>query len=69
VGVRVGVAYSRNKLVLRTRLRQTCAAYKGNSFRDIRVHTYDFLKFSYLRFFEVCWRLLGVKEGVEIDRY
>jgi len=49
VGVRVGVAYSLNKLALRTRLRNSHIPISHfsifDSFRDIRVHTYDFLKF------------------------
>jgi len=48
VNVRVGVAYSRNKLALRTRLRNLNLKSQFSifdSFRDIRVHTYDFLKF------------------------
>jgi len=63
--VRVGVAYSRNKLALRTRprnlkLRSLFTIF--DSFRAIRVHIYDFLKF------------VGVKVGVanifvSIDRY
>jgi len=46
VGVREGVAYWRKKLALRTWLRNL------NSFRDIRVHIYEFLK------------IVGVKVGV-----
>jgi len=48
VGVRVDVAYSRNKLALRTRLRNPNLQSQFSifdHFRDIRVHTYDFLKF------------------------
>jgi len=48
VDVRVGVAYSRKKLALRTRLRNLNLKSQFSvfdSFRDIRVHTYDFLKF------------------------
>jgi len=48
VGVRVGVAYSRNKRTLRTRLRnlnQKSQFSIFDSFRDNRVHDYDFLKF------------------------
>jgi len=48
VGVRVGVAYSRNKLALRLRLRNLNLKSQFSifdSFPDIRVHTYDFLKF------------------------
>jgi len=48
VGVRVGVAYSCNKLTLRTRLRNLNLGSKFSifdSFRDIHVHIYDFLKF------------------------
>jgi len=46
--VRVGVAYFRNKLALRTRLRNLNLRSHFSifdSFRDIRVHTYDFFKF------------------------
>jgi len=45
VGVRVGVAYSRNKLALRSRLRNLNLKSQTStfdSFRDIRVHIYDF---------------------------
>jgi len=48
VKVRVAVAYSRNKLALRTRLRNLnlkSQFFVFDSFRDIRVHIYDFLKF------------------------
>jgi len=48
VGVRVGVPYSRNKLALRKGLRNLNLKSLFStfySFRDIRVHTYDFLKF------------------------
>jgi len=48
VHVRVGVAYSRNKLALRTRLRNLNLISHFSifdSFREVRVHTYDFLKF------------------------
>jgi len=44
----VGVAYSRNKLALRSRLRTlnlTSQFFIFDSFRDVRVHMYDFLKF------------------------
>jgi len=69
VGVKAGVAYSRNKLVLRSRLRNLNLVSPFSifdSFQDIDVHIYDFLKFvgdlwaSYVRFFEVCGRLMGV---------
>jgi len=62
VGVKVGVAYSRNQLALRTRLRnlnlKTQFSFFG-IFRDISVHIFDFLKF------------VGVKVGVvgSIDGY
>jgi len=55
VGVRVGVAYSSNKLSLRTTLRNLNLKFQFSIFdilRDIRVHIYDFLK------------LVGVKMGV-----
>jgi len=42
------VAYSRNKLALRTRLRNLNLRSEfpiSDSFRDINVHIYDFLKF------------------------
>jgi len=42
------VTYSRNKLTLRTKLRNLHLQSQFSifdSFRDIRVHTYDFLKF------------------------
>jgi len=55
VGVRVGVAYSRKKLALRSRLRNLNLRFPFSifdSFRDIDVHIYDFLKF------------VGVKVGV-----
>jgi len=48
VGVRVGVAYSCNKLALRTKLRNPNLKSQFSlfdSFRDIRDHIYDFLKF------------------------
>jgi len=48
VRVRVVVAYSSNKLALRTRLRNLnlkSIFSIFDSFRDIRVNTYDFLKF------------------------
>jgi len=51
----MGVAYSRNKLALRTRLRNLYLRSHFSifdSFRDIRVHINDFLKF------------VGVKVGV-----
>jgi len=60
VGVRVGVAYSRNKLALRKRLRSLnlrSQFFIFDSFRDIRVHTYDFLKF------------VGGRVSVSIDGY
>jgi len=44
----VGVAYSRNKLALGTKLRNLDLKAQFSivdSFRDIHVHTYDFLKF------------------------
>jgi len=46
--VRMGVAYSRNKLALRARLlnlnlRSQCSIF--DSFRDIHVHIYAFLRF------------------------
>jgi len=47
VGVRVGVAYLRNKLALRTRLRNLNLRSHFSifdSFLDILVHIYDFLK-------------------------
>jgi len=47
-GVRVGVASSRNKLALGTRLRNLNLKSQFpifDSFRDIRVQIYDFLKF------------------------
>jgi len=48
VGFRVGVAYSRKKLALRTSLRNLNLKSQFsifNRFRDIRVHMYDFVKF------------------------
>jgi len=48
VGVRVGVAFSRDKLALRSRLRDLNLKSQFSildSFRDIRVHIYVFLKF------------------------
>jgi len=42
------VTYSRNKLTLRTKLRNLHLQSQFSifdSFQDIRVHTYDFLKF------------------------
>jgi len=48
VGIRVGVAYSPNKLSLHTRLRNISLKSPFSiydSFRDIRVHINDFLKF------------------------
>jgi len=45
VGVIVGVAYSRNKLALRIRLRNLNLKSQFDNFRDIHVHIYDFLKF------------------------
>jgi len=59
--VRVGVAYFRNKLALRTRLRNLNLRSHFSifdSFRDIRVHTYDFLKFVG-SLWAVCGRLSG----------
>jgi len=58
VGVRVGVAYSCNKLALRIKLRNLNLKSQFSifdSFRDIH---------SYLRFFEVCGRFMGVRVGV-----
>jgi len=64
VGVKVSVAYSRNKLALRTRLRNLNLAYKAtnlnlryhfcifDSFPDVHVHIFDLMKF------------VGVKVGV-----
>jgi len=55
---RVGVAYSRNKLALRIRLRNLNLKSQFSifdSFRDPR---------SYLRFFDVCGRFMGVRVGV-----
>jgi len=48
VGVRVGVAYLRNNLALRSNLRNLNLITKFSIFdifRDIRVHIYDFLRF------------------------
>jgi len=48
VGVRVSVAYSRNKLALRKRLRNLnlkSLISIFDSFRDTRVHINDFFKF------------------------
>jgi len=48
LGVRVGVACSHNKLVLLTRLRNLNLKSQFSifdSFRDIRVHVYDIMKF------------------------
>jgi len=48
VGVTVGVAYSRNKLALRTRQRNLNLRSKFSIFhffRDIDVYIYDILKF------------------------
>jgi len=48
VGVRVGLAYSRNKLALRTRLRNLKLKSQFSifdSFRDIHVRIKDFLTF------------------------
>jgi len=48
VGVKVGVAYSRNKHALRLRVRNLnlkSLFFIFDSFRDIRVHIYDFLKY------------------------
>jgi len=59
VGVRVGVAYSRDKLAVRIRLRNLNVRSQFSifySFRDIHVQIYDF--------FEVCGRFVGVKVGV-----
>jgi len=65
VGDRVGVAYSRNKLALRSRLRNLKLKSQFSIFDifgDIRVHIYNFFKF------------VGVKVGVQTffgltDRY
>jgi len=56
VDVREGVAYSRNNLALRLRLRNLNLRSQFSIFgffRDIRLNIYDFFKF------------VGVKEGVE----
>jgi len=61
----VSVAYSRNKLALRKRLRNLNQKFQFSIFdsvRDIRVLTYDF--------FLVCGRFVGVKVGFgSIDMY
>jgi len=47
VGARVGVAHSRNKLALRTGLRNLNLKSQFSifdSFREIHVHIYDFFK-------------------------
>jgi len=67
VGVRVGVAYSRKKLALRTSLRNlNFRSYFSifDSFRDIRVHTYDFLKFV-----GGLWEWQTYELLMSIDRY
>jgi len=49
VAITVGAAYSRNKLALRTRLRNLNLRSHFSmfdSFRDIRVQIYDFFKFG-----------------------
>jgi len=50
VGVRVGVAYSRNKLALRTRVRNLSLKSQFSIFEFPRYARF------YLRFFEVCGR-------------
>jgi len=60
VGVRVG-----NKLALRTRLRNLNLRSKFStfySFRDICVHTYDFLKFV-----DGLWTLKWAWQSIGID--
>jgi len=58
------VAYSRNKLALRTWQSQFSIF---DSFRDIRVHTYDFLKFvGSLWALKWAWKLfLGQSIGID----
>jgi len=58
VDIRVGVAYSRNKLALRTRLRNPNLRSHFsifNNFRDIRVHIYDFFKFVDIKVANFFW--------------
>jgi len=67
VGVRVGVAYSRNKLALRAAVRNQYLKSQFSiidSFRDMGVHIYNFLKFvgglwAWQTFF---WPIVGVEE-------
>jgi len=64
VGVRVGVASSSNNLALRTtllilNLRSQFSIFE--SFRDIHVHIYDFLKFAGC-FWELKWAI-GIDEN------
>jgi len=62
----VGVAYWRNKLALRTRLRNLNLRSHFStfdSFRDIRVHINDFLKFvGVLWALKWAWQSIGIDE-------
>jgi len=66
VSVKVGEAYSRNKLALGTRLRNLNLKSRFSifdSFRDIRVHIYDFLKF--LRCDTLTQQIFAAQESLE----
>jgi len=68
VGIRVGVAYSRNILALRTGLRNLNLKSQFPiffSFRDIRVHTNDFLKCVGVKVGEApCWKKLALRRNL-----
>jgi len=63
----VGVAYSCNKLALRTRLRNLNLRSHFSmfdSFRDIRVHIYDFSKFvGGFWALKWAWQSIGIDES------
>jgi len=68
VGVRLDVAYLRNKLALRTRLRNINLRSHFSifdSFRDIRVHIYDFLKFVGVNVGVAIFFFLGQPIGID----
>jgi len=67
VGIKVGVAYTRTKLALPTRLRNLNLNSQlsiFDSFRDIRVHIYDFLKFVGVKV-DVANFFLGQSIGID----
>jgi len=65
------MAYSRKKLALGTRLRNLNLRAQFSifdSFRDIHVHSYDFLKFvGGLRALKLAWQIFFLVQSIGID--